>query len=216
MSISVLIVALSFLPILSATTITFVTHGSASDTSSDSITASLTSGGLQMPVGIIPPDPVWANIPGASWISPFQTGSANAPNWVEEPNGTVFWFTQSIFIPMGFQITSATLTYGVDDSSDGWVNGIKIFSFSSSQGVNCSAVVPSCTNGTLFSGDISSILSDGMNTLLFNDTQVGHGPMGIIDSISITGTQTPEPKTLVLFCVSVVVLGLVKRRRVAQ
>ena len=206
-----------FLPVLgSATTLTFTTHASPTNTATDSISASLTNGGAQLAVNVIVPNSAWSTIPGVPWVSPYQTGDQNAPGFVEEPNGTNFWFTQTIYIPIGFHMSSATLIFGADDTANVWVNGVQLLYSSNSQAVNCSAMVPGCKTNTFFNGDIKTLLQPGENVLLSQNIQTGRYSLGITDSLTIVGEQdrsVPKPLTSAMVGLGLFGLGLVRRHR---
>lgn len=169
-------------------------------------------------VSTIPSSVYHAPLGTSVWEST-QADSTNPPI----PNGisVSFWFS---FIVPSLPL-SGTLGVMVDDSAIGWINGEMIFdNLGSPQGVNCAASQPNCREPLWM--DISPYLLPGQNIFETIVSQDGSGPfaLDVYGNASYedaapppttpgTGSEVPEPASVVLIGAGLVVMGLWRRGR---
>jgi MYXO-CTERM domain-containing protein len=161
---------------------------------------------------IITPNGAWGALPPpAQWIGTNATaGTVEGPSALYAIN---FAITDAV-------VTSATLNF------DFLVDNIlgSVSSFGSDEGLFINGVALAGSSGGGFagtfnftSGDISSLLTTGVNTLYINVTDVG-GPAGLLFNATITTTgnndaPVPAPGALGLLGLGLAALGAIRRRR---
>ncbi len=196
-------------------TLNFVSHPSSTNTPTDGVFGGLNGAPLGTGVIGIPPNPVWYSIFGTSWVSLGQTGDPSALGFVTFPNGTVMGMEHDFFIPYP-TILSATLKFLADDTGASQLNGTHLFTASNTQDVTCSAYVPGCLAGTLFSADVTTLVRAGWNGFYSETFQRDLSSMGASWSITVVvsdvAAATPEPATYALIGLGLAGLGILRRR----
>lgn len=175
---------LSFLfsGVLFATPITFV--------SGDGIKEFNTATGTNV---VLTPHSVWAQVPGARWISHINTGSGGtflANDW----NTPTAWFTEWFFLEPGSYV--GTVSVWADDTAHVFFNNVQIGWPAPGQGSACASSPPGCVQGMHAVYNFTPVA--GTNTLTFGVFQRDGNVSGLMYSGHVQDNPIPEPGTAFL------------------
>jgi hypothetical protein len=158
--------------------------------------------------------PGWASpYDGTSWVSYGVTGNPSAPGYFVPPNGTVVSFYDSFFLP---STTDATgwLRVMADDSAGVWLNGTLLIPEASQAGnayATCSDTPLGCLNSTAVVLDLTPLLQQGNNNLLFNVAQRNGSSLGLNYFGEVN--QVPEPASMMLIGTGLIGIAARARKR---
>lgn len=159
----------------------------------------------------------WTNVPTnvhPAWAAPIG-GSIWESTYADStvvPNGTVtdFWFR--VFLPGA--PAGGYMNLMVDDEAAVYVNDVQVSSnLYDPPGPNCGSTLPNCL--AVDHIDLSAYLTAGYDTIDIKVLQQSGETMAFDaeGAISYTPTQTPEPATIMISGLGLVVFSVVLRRR---
>ncbi len=165
----------------------------------------------------IPKNPSWAApLPGSSWVSYVQSGDPSSPGYISPANGTVVTFVDTFFV--GGTPLNGILSVLADDSASVTLNGQLLTAEASSTGngyTTCSNTSIGCLAVTQGNVSLTGHLVSGLNTLSFAVAQRAGVSFGLDYAGTVNYTATPEPGTIALMGLPLLVLGLIRRKRSA-
>lgn len=180
-------------------------YSSAAETTNDS----------GSPTMNIPKNPAWDGpLPGSNWVSYVQSGDPGASGYTSPANGTVVNFTDTFTIN-GIPL-DGIINVLADDTTSVSLNGILLMPQASSSGntyAKCSDTTIGCLAITEGNVSLTGLLQPGVNTLTFGVAQVAGSSFGLDYAGTINFTPTPEPSTLALMGLPLVLLSLLKLKR---
>jgi hypothetical protein len=158
--------------------------------------------------------PGWANpYDGTSWVSYGVTGNPSAPGYTVAPNGTVINFYDSFFLPSTTDV-AGWLRVMADDSAGVYVNGTLLLP-EASQGGNtyatCSDKPIGCLDSTAVVLNITPLLQQGNNDLLFSVAQRAGSSLGLNYFGEVN--QVPEPASMMLIGTGLIGIAARARKR---
>jgi hypothetical protein len=140
---------------------------------------------------------IWtAPVGGSSWVS-FDANSGPGGGSVD-PNGTYTYFS-SFTMAAGDNNFSGSLTVMADDTTNVWLNGHELLHDGAiGSDAKCSDNTPNCITPFTFNLAAGGWLQAGVNTLAFDVEQTGLASQGLDYAGTVTGSNVPEPSTLLL------------------
>jgi hypothetical protein len=158
--------------------------------------------------------PGWASpYSGTSWVSYGTTGNPSAPGYFVPPNGTVVNFYDSFFLPSTTDVTG-WMRVMADDSASIYLNGNLLMPEAPQAGngyVTCSDKPVGCLDSTAVVLDITPLLVQGNNNLLFNVAQRKGSSLGLNYFGEVN--QVPEPASMVLIGTGLIGIAARARKR---
>jgi hypothetical protein len=209
--------------VLLASPVTTYTFGSSAST--PGITGQMIAPtiGAVMPVINITKNPAWANpLPGTSWVSLVNTGDPSSPGFTEYPNGTTVLFTHTFNLPTNFVVQSAMLSVYLDDSGTGNLNNNRLYNTSSTPAPYCMGTPPGCVTSTLYTSNVTSMVTGGTNVFTTTAVQIGLSSFGANWRLDVSGYEKcdppgeiPEPSTFAFLSLggTLCAVAVAKRKR---
>jgi hypothetical protein len=158
--------------------------------------------------------PGWANpYSGTSWVSYGTTGDPSAPGYFVPSNGTVVNFYDSFYLPSTTDVTG-WMRVMADDSASIYVNGTLLMAEAPQAGntyATCSDTPVGCLNSTAVVLDITPLLQQGNNSLLFNVAQRKGSSLGLNYFGEVN--QVPEPASMMLIGTGLIGIAARARKR---
>ncbi len=141
---------------------------------------------------------IWtAPVGTSSWVS-FDSKSCPGCG-VVDPNGDYSYET-TFTMAAGDNSFTGSLTVMADDTTNVFLNGHEVELDGAIGGDGkCSDATPNCITPVTFNLATGGWLQAGVNILSFDVEQTGLASQGLDFAGTVTGTQTPEPSTLLMF-----------------
>jgi hypothetical protein len=158
--------------------------------------------------------PGWATpYDGTSWVSYGTTGNPSAPGYFVPSNGTVVNFYDSFWLSSTTDVTG-WMRVMADDSASIYLNGTLLMPEAPMAGntyATCSDKPVGCLESTAVLLDITPLLQQGNNSLLFNVAQRHGSSLGLnyIGEVN----QVPEPASMMLIGTGLIGIAARARKR---